>query len=93
MAVAGPSFDVSRPHTRSTSTSTTAWEQERAAVFEAICALRALCEALDDRFAELQKGPWHSVFRAMVKWGDAKCARIEQESLQQQREEEPLAGH
>jgi hypothetical protein len=28
----------------------------------------------------------------MTKWGDAECARIEheQESLQQQREEEPL---
>ena len=31
-------------------------------------------------------GAW----RALNQWGDAECARIENESLQQQREEEPL---
>src|SRR5262249_32820652 len=30
------------------------WEQERAAVFEAICALRHLCETLHEQLAELR---------------------------------------
>jgi hypothetical protein len=66
------------------------WADERAAVFEAICALRVLCETLHERITENQKGPWHSAYHALAKWGDAECARIENESLQQQREEEPL---
>jgi hypothetical protein len=64
------------------------WEQERAAVFAAICALRELCETLSEQLAELQKRPWHSMYCAMAKWDDAERARIEKESLQ--REEEPL---
>src|SRR5262249_26280331 len=66
------------------------WADERAAVFDAICALRQLCEALSEQLVELQKRPWGVAYHAMAKWGDAECARIENESLQQQREEEPL---
>jgi hypothetical protein len=63
------------------------WEQERAAV-EAICALRVLCETLHERITENQKGPWHSAYHALAKWGDAECAHIEEAS--QKREQEPL---
>jgi hypothetical protein len=72
------------------------WADERAAVFDAICALRQLCEALSDQLAELRSSQTREVgmlgaWRALNQWGDAECARIEQESLQQQRgKEEPL---
>jgi hypothetical protein len=45
---------------------------------------------LHERIIETQKRPWHAAYHAMAKWGDAECARIEMESLQQQREQEPL---
>src|SRR5262249_8026795 len=57
------------------------WADERAAVFDAICALRQLCEALSEQLVELQKRPWGVAYHAMAKWGDAECARIENESL------------
>src|SRR5262249_22462156 len=66
-----------------------AWDEERAPILDALRALCDLCETLHARVSEIQKQPWHPVYREMKQWGDAECAGIEQESLQQ-KQEEPL---
>jgi hypothetical protein len=67
------------------------WTDERDAVLDALRSLSELCETLHERIAELQKRPMAAAYHEMKQWGDAECARIEKESLQQQREkEEPL---
>jgi len=58
------------------------WEQERAAVFEAICALRQLGETLTERVAELRHAQTRELgmlgaWRALNQWSVEECARIE----------------
>jgi hypothetical protein len=66
------------PHDRTSSSSrrpdtqTPTWAEDRAAVFDAICALRELCEALSDQLTKLQKKPWHPVYRAMANEEESK---------------------
>src|SRR5262249_61959788 len=60
------------------------WEQERTAVFDAICALRQLCEALSDHLADLR---WRQLgasfdnpnvaYRALNQWAHEERAQIE----------------
>jgi hypothetical protein len=35
---------------------------------------------LHERITEIQKRPMAAAYHALTKWGDAECARIEQES-------------
>jgi|SRR5215831_17550719 len=58
------------------------WADEREAVFEAIVALRTLCERLAERLAEQRRetnaelgmlGAW----RALNQWSNEECTRIE----------------
>jgi len=58
------------------------WAEEREAVFEAICALRALCETLHERLAEQRHAQTRELgmlgaWRALNQWSDEECARIE----------------
>ena len=58
------------------------WEQERAAVFEAICAVRQLGETLSDQIAEVRHAQTRELgmfgaWRALNQWSDEECARIE----------------
>ena len=62
-----------------------------------ICALRQLGETLSDPIAEVRHAQTREhgmlgAWRALSEWSDEERARIEQQSLQQQREkkEEPL---
>jgi hypothetical protein len=56
------------------------WEDERGAVLDALRSLCELCETLHERITEIQKRPMAAAYHALTKWGDAECARIEQES-------------
>src|SRR5262249_44745910 len=63
-------------------TSSPTWAEERAAVLDAIVALRTLCETLHDRLAELrheQTGEFGMLgaWRELNQWGDEECTRIE----------------
>jgi len=58
------------------------WADERAAVFEAICALRHLGETLSEQIAELRHAQTRELgmlgaWRALKQWGDEECTRIE----------------
>ena len=56
------------------------WADERGAVLDALRSLCELCETLHERITEIQKRPWGAAYHAIKQWGDAECARIEQES-------------
>jgi hypothetical protein len=58
------------------------WEHERAAVFDAICALRERCETLSEQLAEMRSSQTRELgmfgaWRALKQWSDEECTRIE----------------
>src|SRR5262249_29985941 len=82
---------VSAPVEANASPEKPTWEQEREAVFEAIVALRMLCETLYDRLAELRHAQTREfgmlgAWRSLKQWKHDARRHIEETSQKQEKE-------